>query len=106
MSNTIAINAKFDTELGDTKVRLLIRHPMETGLRRSAKTGKLVAAHYIKRIICQHKGKTLLSADVGPRLSRDPYFEFSFKGGNKGDFLTVSWIDSKGVKDSIADRIA
>jgi sulfur-oxidizing protein SoxZ len=40
----------------------------------------------------------VLSAQWGPAVSKNPYLEFSFKGGQKGDRITVTWEDNKGEK--------
>ena len=31
-----------------------------------------------------------------PRVSKDPYLAFKFKGGAKGDKISVTWTDNKG----------
>lgn len=44
-------------------------------------------------------------ADWGPAVSKDPYLEFKFKGGSKGDPLAVSRVDNEGQSDSMTARI-
>ena len=51
------------------------------------------------------KGKKVFVADWGTAVSKDPYVKFSFKGGNKGDDLKVSWIDNKGESDTATVKI-
>jgi len=82
---------------GVTNVRVLMAHEMETGQRKDA-SGKLVPAHYIKSVTATHQGKVVLSAQWGPAVSKNPYLEFSFKGGQKGDKIVVTWEDNKGEK--------
>ncbi len=44
----------------------------------------------------QHAGKTVLTAEWGPAVSKNPYLQFKFAGGKKGDELVVTWVDNKG----------
>ncbi len=82
---------------GSTNVRILMSHEMETGQRKDG-SGKLVPAHYIKSVTATHQGKTVLSAQWGPAVAKNPFLEFSFKGGQKGDKIVVTWEDNKGEK--------
>ena len=84
---------------GVTNVRILMSHEMETGQRKDA-TGNIVPAHYIKSVTATHQGKTVLSAQWGPAVAKNPFLEFSFKGGQKGDKIVVTWEDNKGDKRS------
>jgi sulfur-oxidizing protein SoxZ len=77
------------------EVRVLMSHEMETGQRRDG-GGNLVPAHFIQTVTVTHSGKTVLSADWGPAVAKNPYMQFKFQGGKKGDELTVTWVDSKG----------
>ena len=72
---------------------------METGQRKDA-AGKLVPAHFIQSVTATWQGKTVLSAQWGPSVSKNPYLEFSFKGGQKGEKIQVSWTDNKGDKNT------
>jgi sulfur-oxidizing protein SoxZ len=82
---------------GVTNVRILMSHEMETGQRKDG-AGNLVPAHYIKSVTATHQGKTVLSAHWGPAVAKNPFLEFSFKGGQKGDKIGVTWEDNKGEK--------
>ncbi len=77
-------------------VRILMSHEMETGQRRDS-SGNLVPAHFIQNVTVTHAGKTVLSAEWGPAVSKNPYLQFKFKGGKKGDEIVVTWVDNKGV---------
>jgi sulfur-oxidizing protein SoxZ len=76
-------------------VRVLMSHEMETGQRRDS-GGKLVPAHYISSVTVAHAGKVVLSAEWGPAVAKNPYLQFKFQGGKKGDEITVTWVDNKG----------
>jgi len=76
-------------------VRVLMSHEMETGQRRDA-AGAIVPAHHITNVTVVWSGKTVLAAEWGPAVSKNPYLQFKFQGGKKGDELTVTWVDNKG----------
>jgi sulfur-oxidizing protein SoxZ len=102
MASSIRVRA---TASGDkTEVQSLIRHPMDSGFVKD-RSGKLIPAHHINVVEFQHGGKVVFTAIWGPAVSKDPYLKFSFKGGKKGDDLTVSWVDNKGTTDSLVAKI-
>jgi sulfur-oxidizing protein SoxZ len=82
---------------GLVNVKVLMSHEMETGLRKD-NAGNVVPAHFIQNVTATHNGKTVLSAQWGPAVSKNPFLEFNFKGGQKGDKIQVTWTDNKGDK--------
>ena len=103
MANSIKVRAKAK---GDTvTVKALIKHPMETGLRKDKKTGKVIPAHFIQEVSCKHNGAEVLLAEWGPAVSKNPYLSFSFKGGKSGDAVNISWVDNTGGSDSTEAKI-
>lgn len=80
---------------GNATVRVLMSHEMETGQRKDG-SGKIVPAHFISKVTATHQGKTVLSANWGPAVAKNPFLEFNFKGGKKGDKVAVTWEDNKG----------
>ena len=78
-------------------VRVLVSHDMESGQRRGA-DGKVVPAHFIQTINATHNGKTVMSAQWGPAVSKNPFVQFNFTGGKVGDKVAVNWVDNKGDK--------
>ena len=95
MSDPMRIRAQAQ---GDkTTVRVLVSHEMESGQRRDA-AGKTVPAWFIQNIVATHNGKTVMSAQWGPAVSKNPYMQFSFQGAKAGDKVAVSWTDNKGEK--------
>lgn len=88
-----------------TTVRILMAHEMESGQRKDA-AGKTIPAWFIQEVTAQHNGKTVLSAQWGPAVSKNPYLQFSFKGGKAGDKITVTWTDNKGDKRTDEAAIA
>ena len=91
------------TLLGDiADVRVLMRHPMETGTRKTATS--VVPLHFIQSVIVQHNGRTVLDAQWSQALSRDPFLGVRVKGAKVGDKITVTWIDNK--DDKRTDEVA
>lgn len=80
---------------GVTEVKILMKHDMETGQRKDA-AGKIIPAHFIQSVSVKHKGKEVLGAQFGTSISKDPFLAFKFKGGAKGDKVSVTWTDNKG----------
>ena len=84
--------------VGDkVEVKILMAHEMETGQRKDAK-GEIVPAHFIQNVTAVHNGKTVLSAQWGTAVSKNPFLSFRFTGGKPGDKITVTWVDNKGDK--------
>lgn len=97
MSDPMRIRAQAQ---GDkTTVRVLVGHEMESGQRKDA-AGKTVPAWFIQEISATWNGKTVMSAQWGTAVSKNPFMQFSFKGGKAGDKVVVSWIDNRGDKRS------
>ena len=75
--------------VGDsTEVKVLMSHEMETGQRKDA------------------QGKTVLAAQWGPAVAKNPFLAFKFKGGAKGEKVQITWTDSKGDKRTDEATIA
>ena len=88
---------------GLTDVRVLMSHPMETGLRKDT-AGKIIPAHYINDVKATSGGKTVLTAKWGQAISQNPYLQFRFKGAKAGDKVVVTWTDNSG--DTRTDEVA
>ncbi|MDB0529238.1 thiosulfate oxidation carrier complex protein SoxZ [Ralstonia solanacearum] len=82
---------------GVTDVKILMKHDMETGQRKDA-AGKTVPAWHITNVTVQHNSKTVLDAQFGPAVSKDPFLNLKFKGAAKGDKVAVTWVDNHGDK--------
>ena len=95
-----SIKMRAKTADGVTTIKVLISHPMETGTRKDKKTGKKIPAHFIQEVVCEHKGNTVMTANWGPAISKNPYLSFRIAGGAAGDIVKLSWVDNKGEKDS------
>ncbi|MES2909974.1 MAG: thiosulfate oxidation carrier complex protein SoxZ [Pseudomonadota bacterium] len=97
MSDPMRIRAQAQ---GDkTTVRVLVSHEMESGQRRDA-AGKIVPAWFIQNINATWNGTTVMSAQWGTAVSKNPFIQFAFKGGKAGEKVVVSWVDNRGDKRS------
>lgn len=94
MADPMKIRATQQGDVAD--VRVLMAHPMETGLRKQG--GKLVPLHFIQNISAQVNGRMVFSADISQAISRNPVFAFKVKGAKAGDKIAVTWTDNKGEK--------
>ena len=90
---------------GAVNVKVLMAHEMETGQRKDAQ-GKLVPAWFIQNVTAVHNGKTVLAAQWGPAVSKNPFLSFKFKGAAKGDKVQITWTDNKGDKRTDEATIA
>jgi sulfur-oxidizing protein SoxZ len=103
MANTIKMRASLSGDV--TTVKALMKHPMETGLRKDKKTGEAIPDHFIQEVVCEHNGKQVMLAEWGGSISQNPYISFMFKGAKAGDILKLSWTDNKGESDSAEEAI-
>jgi sulfur-oxidizing protein SoxZ len=82
--------------VGDaTEVKVLMSHEMESGQRKDAH-GQTIPAWFIKYVTVTCNDRTVLSAQWGTAVSKNPFLSFKFKGGAKGDKITVTWTDTRG----------
>jgi sulfur-oxidizing protein SoxZ len=78
-------------------VRVLMSHEMETGQRKDA-AGKTIPAWFIKDVSAQHNGKTVMTAQWGPAVAKNPFLQFNVKGAKAGDKIIITWVDNRGDK--------
>ena len=84
------------TLTGDaTEVKVLMNHEMETGQRKDAQ-GQTIPAWFIQNVVVTWNGRTVLSAQWGPAVAKNPFLSFKFKGGAKGEKVSITWVDSRG----------
>ena len=102
MASTIRIRAVAGADT--TEVQALVQHPMDSGFVKDDK-GETIPPHFIQQLTFEHDGRNVFVADWGAAVSKDPYVKFSFKGGNKGDDLKISWVDNKGGTDTTTAKI-
>ncbi len=102
MATTVKIRA-YEVD-GQVTVKSIIKHPMESGLRKVRKTGKKVSSHYIREVIVSRNSGIVMEAFWGKSISRNPFLSFQIPG-RKGDLITISWLDNRGNSDSATARV-
>ncbi len=80
---------------GNAIVRVLMSHEMETGQRRDS-AGKVVPAWHITDVTASLNGKTVLTAEWGPAVAKNPFLQFTVRGAKAGDKVAITWKDNKG----------
>jgi sulfur-oxidizing protein SoxZ len=90
---------------GKVEVKVLMAHEMETGQRKDSK-GATIPAWFIQSVSATHNGKTVLDAQWGPAVSKNPFLSFRFAGGKPGEKVAVTWTDNKGEKRTDEATIA
>jgi sulfur-oxidizing protein SoxZ len=95
MPDPMKIRATFTGDA--TEVKVLMNHEMETGQRKDAQ-GKVIPAWFIQNVSVTWNAKTVLSAQWGTAIAKNPFVSFKFKGGAKGDKITITWVDSRAEK--------
>ncbi len=103
MADTIRVRARLKD--GEVVVKVLIKHPMETGRRKDAESGEVVPAHFIQKIHAEHNGKPVFQGYWGTGVSANPFVAFAFEGGSKGEIIKLTWVDNKGQSDTIEVEI-
>jgi sulfur-oxidizing protein SoxZ len=56
-------------------------------------------------VACEHGGKSVLNAQWGAAISKNPFLSFKFSGAKSGDTIKISWVDNKGDSDAIEAMI-
>lgn len=79
----------------------LVKHPMETGLRKDKKTGEAIPAHFIEIMTFQLNGNTVAEAILGQGVSKNPLIGVSVRDAKSGDKVTVAWSDNKGESGGV-----
>ena len=102
MASAIKIRAK--EKNGIVTAKALMKHSMETGLRKNSKTGKKIPAHFIQEVVAKSGDKVVMEAYWSVAISKNPYLSFKYPG-SKGEDLTISWIDNTGKSDSKSAKV-
>ncbi len=96
----MAIKSKAKMNGDMVEVKVLMKHVMETGLRKDKKTGEPIPAHHISEVVCSHDGAEIFRCNMGPAISKNPYLSFSIAGPKAGDTLQITSLDNQGNTDS------
>ncbi|MEM9059183.1 MAG: thiosulfate oxidation carrier complex protein SoxZ [Pseudomonadota bacterium] len=85
-------------------IKTLINHPMESGHRSDRETGELVPRKIINRFTATFEGEPIMSIDMEPAISTNPFFEFDMRVPGPGT-LRFEWIDDDGTVYDIEKKI-
>ena len=77
------------------KVKSLISHKMETGIRKNKKTGKKIPRLIINKFVCTYNGQEVFSGDWHPAVSANPYMAFFVRAEASGS-LDFVWTEDSG----------
>lgn len=98
MAEPMKIRAQLSGDL--VEIKILIGHIMETGQRKDPRTGQMVPAHFIQHVTVGLNGKTVMTAQWGAAIAKNPFLGLKVKGAKNGDKVTVNWEDNQGEKNS------
>ena len=99
-----SIKMRVKEKEGAIWLRALIKHPMETGLRKDKETDVTIPAHYISDVVVEADGETVFSADWSTSISKNPFLFIKFYGSN-GDTVRLTWKDNMGNSDSMEKTV-
>jgi sulfur-oxidizing protein SoxZ len=84
------------------EVRILIRHPMETGFRHD-NVGRAIPKNVINMLTCRYNGIEVFRAELSSGIAANPYLSF-FTVAHGSGVLEFVWTDDAGVTES--ERVA
>ena len=97
MKKKIKTRIKIKDNIADIKI--LIPHPMETGLREDKVTKKLIPIHFIKKAKIFFNNDLILDCDWSRSISKNPFINIKVKNVKSENILKIYWEDSLGEKD-------
>ncbi len=106
MSGSLAvprIRVPRTTRAGEpVEVRLLIEHPMETGLRQES--GRIVPRDLLNRVTVRVNGEVALRADLRNGTAANPYHVFYLRLDRTSE-LDFTWTDERGRSTRATARV-
>ena len=92
-------------KVGDViKIDFIVIHPMDTGLKKDKKTGKIKPAHYINQVVFSFNGQPFTTMKVWETVSTNPYFSVDFKVPSEGT-ITVEYTDNMGENNTKSKKL-
>ena len=89
----------------DTKIMVLVNHPMEPGNRINKETGKPVPAHYIESMHFLQNNKTVADVSLGPGTAANPMTILMLRNIKAGDQIFVRWKDNRGMQGKASQQV-
>jgi len=88
------IKLKAKSRDGVITVRVLMKHPMESGNRKN-KNGSIIPENHITHLIVNKNKVLATKANIGGSISENPFFQFKIPG-IKGDEIYFESVDNLG----------
>ncbi len=85
-------------------VDFIIIHPMDTGMAKDKKTGKIIPANYINNVTFKLDDKPFTTMKVWETVSANPYFSVSLKVPASGT-ISVEYTESTGEKGEKSKKL-
>ncbi len=79
------------------EIKLMAKHPMDTGRVKNPLTGELIPANYIKTIRCHINGEKMFQGNFGTGVSKNPFLKFTLLNRSVGEILIFDWEDLSGL---------
>lgn len=84
--------------------KTMVKHPMESGLRKDKATGEPIPAHHITDVTVEYMDKTILSSEWSGSISKNPFFSFSVMADATSE-VKVTWKDNKGESFTASSKL-
>ncbi len=84
-------------------IKTLVSHKMESGQRKD-KQGNKIPRMIINSFKCSFNGQPVFSCDLDPAIAANPYFQFTAKVEESGEF-DFAWVDDEGTDYSAKKKI-
>ncbi len=92
-------------KVGDTvKVDFIVIHPMDTGMKKNKKTGKIIPAKYISEVEFFFNDKSFTKMVVWETVSTNPYFSVKMEVTEAG-VVKVKYKDNTGESGEKTKKI-
>lgn len=93
-------------KVGDVvRIKTLMSHPMETGLRPDKKNpGKKIPRNIINTFVATFNGTEVFRTKLNTGISANPYLSFYVKVTGPGSF-EFTWIEDSGEKKSLTKKL-
>ena len=79
-------------------VKLLIKHPMESG-RRKDEAGNKIPEKFVQTVTAHIAGTQVFEVNTGPGVSKNPFLQIILNGRAVGDTIDFKWTDSSGATE-------
>ena len=99
------IKTRITIEDGTAELKMLVFHPMESGLRKDAVTKELIPRHFIDILTIEQNGVPVLEAHLSRSVSRNPFLHFKIPNVKKGDKFKIDWRDNFGETGTIETEV-